>query len=448
MRRNLSLSLESFQPSSRTVVSLEEEQIMMTDATILASDINQELNEAERIVELSDALEDLAVIADQIEAASPTEIALIETAGDMAVAGTDIESNEIVPSLESYRGKKIATEGFQQTAKQIWQNIQDFLKKIWEKITGFFNNIFGVIPSLRRRLDELTEKVNEIDNLITRGTVFEVDINKGGNSSVISRLLVDGKVPRNDNDLFDSLNAVRTFAKFVYGANIINRNALGVSISDAIERFNPQADLESQAQLIVDACNKYNNTQTYPGKKGKIIPSGSYDLSQSMPLMGGAYLTHKLFKQADSTTTLGNMDRLRRSFIMFNSDANQNRMPFNSVKLPILSQNTLHKLISEMRGILDLIEEYKTGAASKAVEATRKRLEAASKKAAANNKDDATNNSNSQQAIYLKAMLNFNISYNRWVSDPSVPFAQYAISEINAVIAYTKMCIAVYKQNK
>ena len=291
MRRTLSLSLENFHRVSEPTLSLEEEQIVMTDAVELASDINQEFNEANRIVEISDALEDLAVIADQIEAASHTEIALMETAGDMAVAGTDIESDEIVPSLESYRGKRIAAEGFKQTAGQIWKNIQEFLKKIWEKITQFFSNIFLAIPNARHRLNQLTDKLKEIDGLTARGTVFEIDTKTGGMGSLVSKLSIDGKVPSNDAAFLSALTQVHDFTKFVYGDNITNRNALGVSIADAIEKFNPEVDLESQAQLIVDACDKYNSTQSYPGNKGPITPSGSYQLSRSETLIGEVTLS-------------------------------------------------------------------------------------------------------------------------------------------------------------
>lgn len=448
MRRTLSLSLESFQHHTGHVVSLEEEQIMLTDAAELASDINQELNEANRIVELSDALEDLAVIADQIEAASPTEIALMETAGDMAVAGTDIESEEVIPSLESFRGKKIAAESFRQTAGQIWKNIQDFLKKIWDKIYQFFSNIYGVVPSARRRLDKLKDKLEKIQSLSPRGTTFEINTKTGGLGSIVTRLSVDGKLPRNDNEFISELKKIHEFTKFVYGANIINRNALGVSISEAIERFNPDIDLDSQAQLIVAACDKYNSTQTYPGQKGAITRSGSFELSRSVSLMGGGSLVHKLFAQADSRSTLGNMERLRQSGIFFESSMERNNAYRDKTILPTLTQTSLLSMITELEQILDLIEEYKRGAGSKAVEATRKRLESASKKAASKNTENISASGNTAQSAYLKAMLNFNIAFNRWVSDPAVPFARYVMSEVNAVIAYIGMCIKVIEQGQ
>lgn len=448
MRRTLSLSLENFHRVSEPTLSLEEEQIVMTDAVELASDINQEFNEANRIVEISDALEDLAVIADQIEAASPTEIALMETAGDMAVAGTDIESEEIVPSLESYRGKRIAAEGFKQTAGQIWKNIQEFLKKIWEKITQFFSNIFLAIPNARHRLNQLTDKLKEIDGLTARGTVFEIDTKTGGMGSLISKLSVDGKVPSNDAEFLSELTKVHDFTKFVYGDNITNRNALGISIADAIEGFNPEVDLDSQAQLIIDACEKYNSTQSYPGKQGPKTKSGSHWLSRSETLIGNITLIHKSFDEADRKTTLGNMDRLRNSGIFFDSLASQIKLKDGKVTLPIPTQATLNKMITEMLGILDLLEKYKTSPESKAVEATRKRLESASNKASKKNAEDIDANGESARTTYLKAMLNFNIAYKQWVSNPSVEFAKYLMNEVNAIISYIKMCIKLYEQNK
>ena len=202
MRRHVNLSLESARFDSTPVLSLEEEQIMMSDAADLASEIGQELNECDRIIEVSDALEDLAVIADEIEQASPVEIALIEKAGDMAVAGTDIEAEEVVPSLESFRGKRIATEGLRDTAALIWKNIQEFLKAVWEKIEKFFYNIIGTIPTIRRRLEALAKKIEATESKSPRGTVFEVNTTAGSMGSVVGRLSTGGKLPRNDNEFW------------------------------------------------------------------------------------------------------------------------------------------------------------------------------------------------------------------------------------------------------
>ncbi len=450
MRRHLSLSLESFSTNVGHVVSMEEEQVMMSDAADLASDINQELNEVDRIVELSDALEDLAAVADTIEAASPTEIALMETAGDIAVAGTDIEAEEVVPSLESYRGKKIAAESFRQTAGNLWKNIQAFLAKIWEKINQFFYNIFGVIPRVRKRLQGLRSKLEKIQSLSPRGTTFELDTKSGGVGSLVARLATDGKLPRNDSEFIGELKKIHEFTKFVFGANIINRNALGVSIAEAIERFNPTADLDGQANLIVEACKKFNDNQVYPGPKGTVTPSGSYQLSRSETLMGGATLVHKLYTQADSRSTLGNMDRLRHSGLHFDQVMDKNNAYRDRAVLPTVSQTTMLSMIVELEQILDLLEEYKRGAASKQVEATRKRLESASKKASAtyDHKNDSDEVHGLGTVAYVKSMLNFNNAYHRWISDPAVPFARYAMSEVNAVMAFIDYCMQTYEQGQ
>lgn len=445
MRRNLQIALESINQPILHTVSLEEEQVMLTDATVLASEVNQELNECDRIIEISDALEDLAVIADQIETASPTEIALIETAGDMAVAGTDIEPEEIVPSLESFQGKRISTESLRERANQIWTNILEYLKKVWEKVEKFFYNITGVIPNVRKRLKSLEEKIKSIEHLSPRGTVFEINTKTGGMRSIVGRLMVEGKVPRNDQEVIASIENILNFGKFVYTANLVNRKELGEKISKVIDNFDPMGDLEAQAKQITDACDEFNSKQKLPSSVSDATASGSYKFMRTKPeLAGGGTLVKKIFENGNSQTTLGLLDRLRHYGITFEV-ANTQNVP-DMVKLPTVTLKTLLEVIKYSNEVLDVLEEYKRGAASKAVDKARKDLENASKKAAA--ACDKIQDQSSNAVTYLRSMLNYNAAFSRWVSNPAVDFAKYAMNEVNAFASFADMVVKVYEMNQ
>lgn len=77
-------------------ISLEEEMQMVADAAAAIPQIAADLTEIDGVVERSEGLEDLAVIADGIDEASDTEIALINNSAAMAVAGTDVAPSEIL----------------------------------------------------------------------------------------------------------------------------------------------------------------------------------------------------------------------------------------------------------------------------------------------------------------------------------------------------------------
>lgn len=443
MRRHLILSLESVSPVDGLTISLEEEQIMMSDAADLAAEVHQELNECDRNLEISDALEDLAIIADQIEQASPVEIALIEKVGDMAVAGTDIEAEQVVPSMESFKGMRIATEGFKDTAATIWKNIQAFLKSIWDKIEKFFYNIFGVIPAIRKRLDILNEKITKAQSRSPRGTTFEVSTG-GANGAIVNRLSINGKLFRNDNELKAEVMRLHEFTIFCYGPNIAVKNMLGKEIAAVIEDFNPEGDLDAQALRIVTAYQSYNKKQSVPGM-GVKVDSGMYELIRSEPLFGGASLVGKVYHR-NEPGILGTLERLRHSGIQFEAGSNDrgNGQAGGKTQLPIVSLTTMSTMVKQMDQMLDLLEEYKRGPHSKAVTSTRKHLEAASKKAQASfAKAEDTASSGSVQ--YFRAMLNFNAAYARSVDDPAVPFARYLLNEISALMGYTNLCLATYK---
>ena len=104
--------------------AMEEAEVMEEEARELAAEITADNAEAERAADLSDSLEDLAVVASSIDEATPAETQLIQLAGDMATAGDEeVTSEDIVPATESFVGQRIAVEGFVEKAKQIWEAI-------------------------------------------------------------------------------------------------------------------------------------------------------------------------------------------------------------------------------------------------------------------------------------------------------------------------------------
>ena len=76
----------------------EEEIAAILAVEELSEEIANDQAEVERSIEVADGLEDVATIAENIDQPSPTDIALIQTAANMAVAGTDGDATVLVPA--------------------------------------------------------------------------------------------------------------------------------------------------------------------------------------------------------------------------------------------------------------------------------------------------------------------------------------------------------------
>lgn len=441
MRRILNTALEAQALPAASMISLEEEQIMLDEAASNQAEVAQDLSEAERIIEVSDALEDLAVVADGIEEATPAEAALVEVAGDMAVAGSDVTPEEIVPAMESYIGRRIATETIRETAANIWKSIQDFLKKIWTKIQDFFYKIFGTIPAIRRRLKDLEKRADETHGK-SLGETKSVKLSTG-----LKALSIDGKVVKNASEIAGGVKSLSESVTYVFSTYIDNTVKRGEVIAKAIESFDPA----SAAKVAEDLVGELRGT-----KSGPVPGHGGDDLKRfpgfatqiGTPIFGNVSLASKNFKEgSDNQTDLGRLDRYRRGGVELLATSEKEANLPSDVEIAALSPTEVTKLVGEIETILTKMEEYQRGAKAKAIQKTRGDLEAASKKAtAAFEKAEKSEDVGEKAALpYYKALLNFNASFTRWAQTPAMPLVSQGITSIKAVVMVCEKSLALYK---
>ena len=440
MRRILNTALEAQVLPPVSMISLEEEQIMLDEAASNQAEVAQDLSEAERIIEVSDALEDLAVVADGIEEATPAEAALVEVAGDMAVAGSDVTPEEIVPAMESYIGRRIATETIRETAASIWKSIQDFLKKIWTKIQDFFYKIFGTIPALRRRLKDLEKRADETHGK-SLGETKSVKLSTGLNA-----LSIDGKVVKNASDIASGVKTLSESVTYVFSTYIDNTVKRGEMIAKSIESFDPA----NAAKVAEDLVAELKGT-----KSGPVPGHGSDDFKRfpgfatqiGTPMFGNVSLASKNFKEGENQTDLGRLDRYRRGGVELLATSDKAITLPSDAEVAALSPTEVGNLIGEIDKILTKMEEYQRGAKAKAIQKTRGDLEAASKKAtAAFEKAEKSEDVGEKAALpYYKALLNFNASFTRWAQTPAMPLVSQGITSIKAVMMVCEKSLALYK---
>ena len=445
MRKHFDFGMESFGGHNYGEISMEEEAVMNAEAAEAANGADSDLQEAERIIQMSDSLEDLAVIADGIEEATPTEVALIENAGDMAVAGTDVPAEEVVPAMEGYVGRRIATEGIRETAKAIWDSILRFLKKVWEKIEAFFYKIFGGIPNLRRSIASLKKQADDASGKKTE--VKKITINSG-----IKALTIDGKQQKTEPEFKSMLGDLTAASKTVFTTHMDETASLGEKIATAIADFDP-AEAEKHATALYDIVKRSTpkgitgsvNTTRFPG----------FNTTIGGALAGDVSLCVKRFSDKVDDNTLGKLDRARRagSELISTSEKSTKTLP-NDYEMSPLSVGGVRTLMEDADKILDILEEYKRGKRSKDIVKTQKSIESASAKAtkameSANKADakDSDGNESSERASvpYYRGMLNFNASYARWVQSPAMPLMSSVLTTIRATVVVCQKSLAGYK---
>jgi hypothetical protein len=163
-------------------ISMEEEALLIQESAGDLAEAEAEIEDAQELVDTSDALEDLAMVADGIDEASENEVALVEAGVQLATAGSDLEVEDVAPGLESYVGRRISTEGIKETARAIYDAIVRAVKKFWEKIKAFFRKTVGTLANLKRSAEALRKRADQ-----TQGkTVKEKQTDLGSEANALS----------------------------------------------------------------------------------------------------------------------------------------------------------------------------------------------------------------------------------------------------------------------
>lgn len=438
MRKLLSnLAMENAAELGDGNISLEEEALMTSEAEGDAAEVATDLAEAERLIEVSDALEDLAVVADDIEEATPTELQLIETVGQAAVAGSDVAPEEIVPAMESFKGGRIATESIRDRARSIWEQIQRYLKQIWEKIESFFYKLFGTVPSLRKRVAALRDKVDA-----KQGMKSEAKPMKMVGATYLS---IAGTPVKNEGGLNKGLSDLEDAAKYVFGAYSDGVATRGEVIADALNKFDikeaEKATTELRDKLVAQKPPKMPGTASanqsrFPGFTTYIGPA----------LLGNHSLAAKQFNEGDSSSVLGALDKFRRAGVELIPTNEKAVAAAANAEFSVMSLSAMNTALGHLDKILDLVEEFRRGKRTKDINKSRESIKSASSKATKAMESAKTGDEEARSTVaYYRAMINFNAAYARWVQQPAIPFSSSALSTVRATLNLIDKNLSTYK---
>lgn len=161
--------MRRFLAKEHETVVLSEAELAANEAktNIIFNEVEELSHEIDRASDIAEALENMQVIMSGSEEPTARELALINVANQMAMAG-DENKVALVPAEESYYRRHTALEGIGEAIANVW-------KAIWSMISRLFNAIFSLfgggsnggvgggaaLERARARTDELKKKVEQ-----------------------------------------------------------------------------------------------------------------------------------------------------------------------------------------------------------------------------------------------------------------------------------------------
>ncbi|WP_144106600.1 hypothetical protein [Paraburkholderia sp. BCC1886] len=423
-------AMEALRERLEVSVALEEAAVEMADDAALSGEIGHDLAESERVIQTSDALEDLAFVASQIKEASPEEAALFETAGNLAVAGTDVEPDAIVPSMESYIGKSIATEGFKDTAKRIWESIVLFVDKIWEKIRTFWRTKVA-IPAFRKRIDALRKGAHASGDTPNTDTInVAVDIralSMGGG--------IDAKDFANTHDLDRLLN---DYAKTVhvvfanYANGVVER---GRDIVKAIQDFDPNRPEKAVTEL-----------------KGKLVGMHMEGMqpNSTMRLLGNAHLELKVYDPHADEPVDEALERLRNSGLTFVQQPIHAAVHVAGAvgargAQPVDKKESYLQLLDVVELLFKPLEHFYETPFKEMEQIAKQAKTASASAASAIGKAGEGAMAEGKGVSHYRSLLNFNKAFAQWSFQPFVPMFSHTMRLARFILNIAEAGLRAYE---
>lgn len=129
----------------------------------ISNEIQEEISDNARTMDIADGLSSLQAIVARIDEPSETDIALIQTSANMAVAGTDTPAQAILPSMESFKDNKLALEGLGDKIGAALQSAFDSTTTVWNRLASYVAGFVTVLGVLKKKVGLLKQRVGALE---------------------------------------------------------------------------------------------------------------------------------------------------------------------------------------------------------------------------------------------------------------------------------------------
>jgi hypothetical protein len=199
--------MRRFLAKEHETVVLSEAELAANEAktSIIFNEVEELSHEIDRASDIAEALENMQVIMSDGEEPTARELALINVANQMAMAG-DEEKVELVPAEESYYRRHTALEGIGEAIANVWKAIWSMISKLFNAIFSLFgggNSGGGVsVARIEKHLKKVSERRAKLDKMISEGWVAKDKKVKVEDDKAY--MVIDKK----DKELFDTIEVL------------------------------------------------------------------------------------------------------------------------------------------------------------------------------------------------------------------------------------------------
>lgn len=424
-------------------ISAEEADVMNQEAIELADEIQAENAEVDRMVDVSDSLEDMAVVADQIVEPTEGEVAMAQIAGDMATAGDDELTGDDVVEVAAESGgvRRIAAESLREKASQVWEQIKKWLKEVWKKVEQFFYKIFGNIPSLRKEVEAMRKRADQVDEdgKIQKSENAKMELTNGLDSLKVGQA-VTTKWSETLAGFEKSLTAAKTFAK----ANELA--GFGKTLAEAIDKFEADKGAGTDGkgapiEGVVDAIYKQNSKEL----KVHVLGNDGKDIDG---LLGGRKLVEKFTLTASTPSNAEKLAAFRGFKVRFETDGDKG-VKKDSVNYTALTTTEVLAACDKADEMLDLLEEFHRGKAKKDMSKYASEIEKActkvSKAADSISNDDAA--TKATLVADAKAVYRLSTTYAQVCSTVTTQLYAHSLANVRTLLMLCAKSLSTYTKD-
>lgn len=447
MRKFLGLENESWPDWEHTgQVSVEDAQVMEDEAIEQGQELVGEVAEANRMLDVADSLEDMAVVTEPIVEATPAEAHLVQIAGDMAVAGSDdVTAEDVVPATESSIGRRIAHESFTAKAKEIWERIKQWLKDVWKKVEKFFYNIFGTIPRARKTLEGLEKRLEKVedDGLQPSKDGKNLEISSG-----IQGMMVSQKPVKSGSELKAALGVTKKAVEYCFNKKTFTD--ISTALEEGFDNFDLSDEASAKSSLVAISKKVINNL----GSSGLSSISGHRWEDEKVfgiqGVLGGRDLVKHYPNTIDNKSgVLAGAEKLRRARVEFTTFSKKVKVP-DEVKFATLSTGEIRDIIDACYELLNVMEKFHRGSDRKDILKGKDDLIKASERFAKNWEKEVDDDEDGAKARTIRPYANAMIKYNTFYTTLCVTATQQAFSvtrqAVNTAIMLVSRSLSQYKK--
>lgn len=198
--------MRRFLAKENETVVLSEAELAANEAktSIIFNEVEELSHEIDRASDIAEALENMQVIMSGSEEPTARELALINVANQMAMAG-DENKVALVPAEESYYRRHTALEGIGEAIANVWKAIWSMISKLFSAIFSLFgggSGVGGSVARIEKHLKKVSERRAKLDKMISEGWVAkDKKVKVEGDKAY---MVIDKK----DKELFDTIEVL------------------------------------------------------------------------------------------------------------------------------------------------------------------------------------------------------------------------------------------------